>query len=189
MEETIMKRRTGVLAALSLALPLLAPGPARAASSDDVIWMHVEVNRPGTDRAQVKVNLPLSLIEVVVDSIDKKEFLSEFESDHPSIDIAKMWRDVRKMETDEFITVETEKEHVRVWKDRDFFRINIKEGDEDEPVVQVKMPLDVMDYLFESKGRNWDFQDLVARLRPHLPVTLVEVNKDNDHVKVWLETE
>src|SRR5688572_30189422 len=110
MEETIMKRRPGLLAALSLALPLLAaPGHARAASSDDIIWMRVEVNRPGDDRAHVKVNLPLSLIEVVVDSIDKKEFLAEFESDHPSVDIAKMWREVRKMETDEFLTLETEK--------------------------------------------------------------------------------
>jgi len=186
-----MKRRPGLLAALSLALPLLAaPGPARAASSDDIIWMRVEVSRPGDDRAHVKVNLPLSLIEVVVDSIDKKEFLAEFESDHPSVDIAKMWREVRKMETDEFLTVETEKEHVRVWKDRDFFRLSIKAEEEgDEPVVQVKLPLDVMDYLFESKTRNWSFQDLVARLRPHLPVTLVEVNKDDDHVKIWLETE
>jgi hypothetical protein len=186
LEETIMKRRNGALAALALALPLLAvPGNARAAGSEDV-WVRVEVNRPGTDRSQVKVNLPLSLIEVVVDSIDKREFMAEIESEH-SLDIAKMWREIRRMEAEEFLTVESEKEHVRVWKDRDFFRISIREEDADEPTVEVRMPLDVMDYVFESKGRNWKFEDLVSRLRPHLPVTLVEVNKKEDHVRIWIE--
>jgi hypothetical protein len=182
-----MKRRNGILAALALALPLLAvPGPARAASSDD-IWVRVEVNRPGSDRNHVKVNLPLSLLEVVVDSIDKREFMAEFESEHPSLDIAKMWKEIRRMEADEFLTVESEKEHIRVWKDRDFFRVSIREEDSSDPIVEVRMPLEVMDYVFESKSRDWTFEDLVTRLRPHLPVTLVEVNKDNDHVRIWLE--
>ncbi|MGH9870560.1 MAG: hypothetical protein ACREAA_20680 [Candidatus Polarisedimenticolia bacterium] len=173
--------------ALGLALPLLAvSGAAPAAAADDVIWMRVEVDRDGSEHGLVKINLPISLVEVVVDSIDKRDFLAEIESEH-SIDIAKMWREIRRMEADEFLTVESDEEQVRVWKDRDYFRVNIREEDSSDPTVQVKIPLDVMDYVFESK-RNWSFQDLVERVRPHLPLTLIEVNKDKEHVKIWLET-
>ena len=176
--------------AMGSALPLLLMGGAPgAAPADDTVWMRVEVHRPDSDKAHVKISLPLSLIEVVDDSIDKRELIEEFESEHPSVDLQKMWKEVRRMETDEFLTVESDHESVRVWKDREFFRVNIKdENESNEPVVKVQIPLDVMDYLFE-KSRSWDFQQLVDRVRPHLPLTLVEVNKGDEYVKIWLGNE
>ena len=149
--------------------------------------MRVEVLDQGGEHQKVKVNVPLSLIEVVIDSIDKREFMSQIEEDHPSLDIPKLWREVRKMEGSDFITVESDKANVRVWKDRQYFRINVQEEGFSEPNVEVKLPLAIMDYVFETRSKDLNFQDLVDQLRGHLPITLVTAKHDDATVKIWLE--
>lgn len=177
------------LAGLALTGALLAgswTSTAQAASSDSVIWMRIEANHPDSDKGHVKVNLPLSMIEVVVDSIDKRDFMSELERDHPSLDIPKIWKELRKMDVDEFITVESDKENVKVFKDSDYFRISVTEQGYDEPNIEVKLPLDLMDYVFENH-KEWDFQELVGKLRGHLPLTIVTAKHEGADVKIWLE--
>ncbi|HEY3174290.1 MAG TPA: hypothetical protein VGK94_00870 [Candidatus Polarisedimenticolia bacterium] len=175
--------------AMALALPLLAVAGAPARASDkEIIWMRVQVFDQGGEHAKVKINLPLSLIEVVIDSIDKREFMAELEEEHPSLDIQKLWRQIRKMEGDDFVTIESDKENVRVWKDKEFFRINVREAGFDEPNIEVKLPLAIMDYVFEKADeRSFSFQELVEQLRGHLPLTLVQVKHGEENVKIWLE--
>ena len=177
------------LAVLAMALPLLAMAAAPALASDkEVIWMRVQVFDQGGEHAKVKVNLPISLIEVVIDSIDKREFLSEIQEGHPSLDIQKLWRQIRKMEGGDFVTIESDKENVRVWKDKEFFRINVKEEGFDEPNIEIKLPLSVMDYVFDSSSdKGFSFQEMIEQLRGHLPLTLVQVKHGEESVKIWLE--
>ena len=179
--------RTWGMAGLALAGALLAGWWAQPiqAASDSVIWMRIEANHMD-DRGHVKVNLPLSLIEVVIDSIDKRDFMAELEEDHPSLNIPKMWREIRKMDVDEFITVESDKENIKVFKDRDYFRINVTESGYAEPNIDVKLPLELMDYIFEGR-KEFDFQELVGRLRGHLPLTVVTAKHEGADVKIWLE--
>jgi len=158
-----------------------------AAADNDVIWMRVEVMDHGGEHQKVKINVPLSLIEVVVDSIDKREFMASLEEGHPALDIPKLWREIRKMDGTDFVTVEGEKENIRVWKDSHYFRINVQEEGYSEPNVEVKLPLAIMDYVFETKARDLNFQDLVDQLRGHLPLTLVTAKHDDATVKIWLE--
>ena len=184
-----MKRPALILLAIGLlGLPaLILTGSPAMATDRDVIWLRVEVKDQGGEHQKVKLNVPLSLIEVVVDSIDKREFMSHLEEGHTSLDIPKLWREIRKMRTSEFVTVESEKDHVRVWKDDEFFRVNVQEEGFSQPNIEVKLPLSVMDYIFESRGKDLDFQGLVDQLRGHLPLTLVTAKHDDDSVKIWLE--
>jgi hypothetical protein len=182
---------------IALAAPLLttlaflsAPIASAASSSrQDVVWLHVEVKDEGGDHTKVKVNLPLSLIEVVVDSIDKREFMSRLEEKAPSLDIPRLWHEIRKAELGEFVTVESDKEHIKVWKDRDAFRISVKEEGETEPNMMVRIPLEIMDFVFDSKGKSFSFQELVESLRGHLPLTLVEGRHKDESVRIWLQEE
>ena len=184
------RTRLAPVMALALSLPLigLSAAPIQAADKN-IIWLRVEVNDQGGEHSKVKINLPLSLIEVVVDSIDKREFMAEIENEHPSLDIPKLWKQIRKLESDDFITVESENENVRVWKDKQFFRINVRKDGEDDANVEVKLPLAIMDYLFESDSKELTFENLVEQLRGHLPLTVVQVKHADENVKIWLEEE
>jgi len=166
---------------LALVMALTAAGPAafaRPSNGGDVIWLKVEIHDASSDRAHVKVNVPLSLIEVVIDSIDKREFMASIQHEHPSLDLPKLWHEVRDMRGADFVTVETDKENVRVWKDDDFFRIDVEKGEDGDTDIEVKLPLAIMDYMFESK---------VSRLQGHLPVTIVQMHDEDHSVKIWLE--
>lgn len=190
LNQTLSRTRLAPVMALALLLPLmvLSAAPTQAAGKS-VIWMRVEVNDQGGEHTKAKINLPLSLIEVVIDSIDKRDFMAEIKQGHPSLDIPKLWREIRKMEGGEFVTIESDKENVRVWKDSEFFRITVKQGGQAEPNVEVKLPLAVMDYLFETDGKELSFENLVEKLRGHLPLTVVQVQHEDEHVKIWLEEE
>jgi len=180
--------KSALFLALGLGMAAVA-GPAAIAkpsSGGDVIWLKVEVHDSGSGRANVKVNVPLSLIEVVIDSIDKREFMANLQDEH-HLDLQKLWREVRNMNGSDFVTVETDEENVRVWKDYDFFRIDVDKIDGKEGRVEVKLPLAIMDYLFESKRRNFDFAELVDQLRGHLPLTLVQMRDEDHSVKIWME--
>ncbi|HKY31893.1 MAG TPA: hypothetical protein VJV23_05095 [Candidatus Polarisedimenticolia bacterium] len=187
-------RRKAALGGLALALSLplsAASAPSLADDISDIVWMRIEVTESGRENAKVKINLPLSLIEVVVDSIDSRDFMAEIESKH-SLDIPKLWREIRRMEVDEFLTIETDGEDVKVWKDRDDFRINIRSdrirsGEDGDSQVQVTIPLEIMDYVFEGRRKDFRFQEMVDRLRGRLPVTLVRVDGDREQVRIWLE--
>jgi len=182
-------RRVALALALAMPLMVLAASPARAsASHDDLVWLRLEAQGLDHDDARVMIKVPLSLIEVVIDSVDKKGFLNEIEREHPSLDIAKMWRKIRKLDLEEFMTIETEKESVRVWKDLDFFRVNITEMDHDEAKVKLQIPLELMDYVFEANDSGrFDFHEMLDQIRHHLPLTLVQVDERDKSVRVWLE--
>jgi len=137
----------------------------------------------------VKVNIPLSMIEVFVDSVDKNQLLSTIESGHPGLDLANVWRQVRDAELEEFVSIETDEENVRVWKDSDYFRVDVQEIEHTKPNIRIKMPLAVMDYLFDPAQSTLCFQDMVQSLRGYLPLTLLEADKDGESVRIWLEEE
>ena len=188
LNQTRGRTRLAPVLALALALPLMTlPAAPVQAAGKSIIWMRVQVNDQGGEHTKVKINLPLSLIEVVVDSIDKREFMAEIEQEHPALDIKKLWGQIRKMDSQDFVTVESEKENIRVWKDNEFFRINVRHEGQNEPSVEVKLPLAVMDYVFETDSKDLSFEDLVEKLRGHLPLTVVQVEHEDEHVKIWLE--
>jgi len=188
LNQTRGRTRLAPVLALALALPLMTlPAAPVQAAGKSIIWMRVQVNDQGGEHTKVKINLPLSLIEVVVDSIDKREFMAQIEQEHPALDIKKLWGQIRKMDSQDFVTVESEKENIRVWKDNEFFRINVRHEGQNEPSVEVKLPLAVMDYVFETDSKDLSFEDLVEKLRGHLPLTVVQVEHEDEHVKIWLE--
>lgn len=172
---------------VALALPVLALGTAAQASAhDDLIWLRVEVSseESGTN---IKVRLPLSLMEVVIESLGSGNILDGITHHHGEIDIRSIWTSIRDMEGDDFVTIETDGESVRVWKDGYFLRIDVEEADTGTQ-VEVKLPYELLDYLFESEG-DFSFQDMVETLRGQLPLTLVKVDGPNETVRIWVEEE
>jgi len=173
------------LAVLSIVAcaPLATPA---AASDDSTIMLRVEVNGTGAENAKVKVSLPLSLIEVVVESVDTSHVMRDLKTEK-GIDIKKLWRDLKNANVDEFITVEKDSEKVKVYKERDTFRVSIQEDGNDSPNIEVRIPFSIMDYLTESHDDGFKLSEMVAGLKTQFPLTIVEARHDGQNVKVWLE--
>jgi len=180
------KMRTMLLAGTALALVL---GTAPAAADEPTVWLRIETSEGlHGDLPRVKVHVPLSLIEVVIESLDSGDILREIQFEK-GIDLAKLWRELRSADTDEFVIIEVDGDHVKVYKDRDSMRVTIQEDGYREPNINVRIPFAVVDFLLDNEGREFRLSEIVKAVRGELPLVLVEATRDEGTVKVWLEAD
>lgn len=175
-------------AALGVMALAIAAGltTAAAAAEDPAIWLRVEIGGNAEEHGNVKIMLPISLIEVVVDSVDTSKVMSEIKMEK-GIDLAKMWRQVRNLDESEFVRIDSDDAKVRVYKDARNFRVTVHEPGFEQPNVEVKIPFSMMDYLFEEGRKEFKLSEMISSLRGQLPLTLVEAKHDGESVTVWLE--
>jgi len=176
--------RSAATLLLAVAVALLAAQVPAAAS--DALWLRVDVTRSGDEGGRIKINVPLSLMEVVIESADGEKFFHPMDVANGHIDIAKMWQSIRDMASEEIVTIEAEDEVIKVWKDREYFRVDVNDADEGA-TVEVKIPIGLMDYMFNSERTGFDFQALVRTLRGYAPLQLVKVVSNDENVAVWIE--
>src|SRR5437867_2453352 len=121
-----MRGRVFTIATAAAAILIMAPPAAAAASTDEpVIMLRVDVNGTDKDTPRVKVSVPLSLIEVVIESVDTTQVMRDLKAEK-GIDIRKLWRELKNAEINEFVTIEQADKKVRVFKDTDTFRVTIQ---------------------------------------------------------------
>ena len=104
------------------AFTLLALGLVIASLSSSLVaqkkdpWFHVEVKENKTEPEYVKVNLPMSMVDVALNVIKDKKFNKghfKLPTDEVSIaDMRKIWSELRKAGNAEFVTVEQKNETV-----------------------------------------------------------------------------
>lgn len=170
---------------LAVAVTLLVTPPAAAANTSD-LWLRVDVTKAGEESGRIKINVPLSLMEVVIESTDGAKMFSPMDVAKGHVDIAKMWQSIRDMASEEIMTIEAEDEVVKVWKDREYFRVDVHDANEGTD-VEVKIPIGLMDYLFNQEHTKFDFQELVGTLRGYAPLQLVKVVSNDENIAIWIE--
>ena len=174
---------TAITAALVLGV-LQATAPA--ASEEPTVWLHVEVNEAEDSNAKVKITLPLSLVEVAIESADTAQILRDLRTDK-GMDLAKLWEQLKSAELDEFVTIDSTDAKVKVFKEPGVFRVTASEVDGDETKLEVRIPFSVMDYLFNEDHKGFRLSEMVSGLRAELPLVLVEARDPRgERVKVWL---
>jgi hypothetical protein len=174
--------KAGAMAALLFAAttPLFAQTP----------WIHVEVNE-GADRAShVKVNLPLSLVEVAMEAAPEKvlergHLRLDSDDDVDVEDLRRMWKELRATGDSELVSVEKEDETVSVRRQGDLVLVNVDDRKENEK-VQVQVPVSVVDALLSGEGQELNLKDAISALKS-LRGEIVRVDNGNDKVRIWID--
>lgn len=173
---------------LPLALSILLPAVAMAGQPT---FLKMTVQEKGYTEPNVKINLPLSLIEAVADSIKDEQIagvdkvLMDIKTD--GVDLVKLWQNVKKLGPTDFVEVEDEKEHVKVWKDHEAFRITVTDKGQSEPKVMIMFPLAIVDSIFGDGTKPVTLRSIVDALKSAGPMEFVEVKDGGDAVRIWLE--
>ena len=150
-----MKRVFLAALALAIATSLFAQTP----------WIHVVVVETGEDDTRVNVNLPLSVVQVVLEAAPEK-IISDGELHLRYVDkdldiesLRKMWAELLEASDAEFVTIEEEDETVRVRREGDFIRIDIDDrADGDPEQVHLDIPVSVVDALFSGDGETFNIK-------------------------------
>lgn len=172
--------KAGAIALFLFATPLMAQTP----------WIHVEVNEGGDDASHVKVNLPLSLVEVAMDAVPEKvlergHIRLHSEEDFDVEDLRRMWNELRATGDTELVSVEKEDETVSVRRQGDRVLVNVEQGKGNEKTL-VQVPVSVVDALLSGEGQELNLKGAISALKS-LRGEIVRVDDGGDKVRIWID--
>ncbi len=111
-----------LLPTLSIAALLVCSVPAAAQGAP---WIHIEVQE---DDSQTHLNVPLALAQLVVGVVPDRligRVTRELEKEGIALaDVRKMWTALREVGDAEFVTVDSDDESVRVWREGELLLIS-----------------------------------------------------------------
>ena len=177
------------------ALVLAAGCGLGLAAPADGKWIHIRV-ADGDDRAtSVKINMPVSALITMADSIEDEHFKGgHVRIGHEGIDAAKLrsvWQSVRNAQDMDFITVESDDETVRVAKSGRFMiaRVNGARDEKrsDGEQVQVRVPLEVVDALLDAPDGQFNIKSALEALAAQHSGELVTVTDGASRVRIWID--
>ncbi len=171
-----------LLAALALvaAMPLFAQTP----------WIHIAVDETGEDNTRVRINLPLSVVQVALEAApdkiisDGELHLRHVDKDLDIESLRKMWAELREAGDAEFVTVEEENETISVRREGDFIRIDIADSKPEQ--VHVHIPVAVVDALFSGDGETLNIKDALSELSKERG-DIVRVDDGETKVRIWID--
>jgi hypothetical protein len=170
-----------VLALIFGAMPLQAQTP----------WIHVEVDENEADASHVKVNLPLSVVQIVLSAApekivdDGKIRIHHIDEDFDVEDLRRMWNELRSAPESEWVTVENKGEKVSIRREADQILVEVEDR-RDAGTVRVQVPLRVVDALFSGEGQELNLKEAISEL-DSLRGDIVRVDDGDTKVRVWID--
>lgn len=181
--------------ALAILIPSLVAGQSRNRSRDqdkdtgkNGPWIHVEVLENGEDGAKVRINLPLSMARIALEMAPANVFehgrikIDEFEIELE--DIREAWSQLKDAGDVEFVTVHEKDTTVRVFRKGNRILVHC-DGDNDE-LVRIEVPVEVVDALLSGRGDEFDFDAALAALEK-MDGEIVRVQDGDDLIRIWIE--
>ena len=152
-------------------------------------WLHLEVKENKTEPVLVKVNLPVSLVDVALDVVKEENLRhGRIKLEHTEITVADMkqiWNELKKAGNAEFVTVEKMDETVRISREGEFVLVKVTENQ--EPKVDLKIPVSVVDALLEGPGDELNLKAAVAAMQQKQVGDILTVNANNTRVRLWID--
>jgi len=164
----------------------------RAFAQAKAPWLHLEVKEGGEPSESIKVNLPLSMVEVALNVI-KHEKLKDgcFKLDtHGKLSIAELkqlWMEVKKAGEAEFVSVEKKEESVKVSRSGEFLLVKVTDLKGKQTHVDIKVPLPVVDALFSGSGEELNLKAAIQSLQQTKSGEILTVQDQNTQVRLWVE--
>jgi hypothetical protein len=180
-----MKKARNLLALALMVVNLV--GPLAAQKKEP--WFHVEVKENKAEPEYVKVNLPMSMVDVALNAIKDKKFYRghlKLPTDEVSpADMRKIWSELKKAGNAEFVTVQQKNETVHVAKEGNYILVKITEGK--KPKVDLKVPVGVVDALLAGSGDELDTKGALMAMQKQNAGEILTVNDNETQVRIWID--
>jgi hypothetical protein len=178
-----MKRTmfVAVILALISAGALAADQPTR--------WINVHVDEPSSS-THVQVHLPLDLVLAVIDGIEVESFdrgKIELECGDVSIDWPEVVSALKDAPDGEFVKVDSDEADVLLSKENGLMLVHVTEKDGDHAVVDVRVPMSMIDALRIDHENRVDVAAFLRSLDELPAGELARVSSDEANVRVWVE--
>lgn len=184
--------RTKLLTATMIAILTAGTGAAHAQPAPEAEgathWVHVRVDE--ADGAKVALNLPISLVEVAVESRLGKEWgPDKLRLDRRGgislEELRAMWRELRNAGDVDLVEVRDGDEHVRIYRRGETVHVRVDEGDVQK--VRVDLPASIVDALLGSDGEGLDLAAAARELARAGSQEVVRIDDEGTTVRIWVD--
>lgn len=188
-----MKRGFPVVAiVLLVAAGTLVP-TARGQTAQPDRWLHVRIENVEAKGEMVRVNVPLSLAEKVLPTINNDKLhngkVSINQANVNGLDLRVLLDVVRTARDGEFVTVQGTTGDVRVEKHAGYVFVHVRENKEaSKKRVEVRVPLAVADAMLSAGNNELDLVAGVRALAAQGDTELVTVKDAKSTVRIWLDS-
>ncbi len=176
----------GPLLAASLTLAFTA-APLQAQSP----WIHIEVDENDADESHVKVNLPLSVVQIALEAAPEKIVddgrirMRHFDEDLDVDDLRRMWNELRSATESDWVSVQERDETVSIRREGDQVLVEVDDR-KDKDSVRLQLPVAVVDALFSGDGEELNLKEAIAALKS-LRGDIVRVDNGETKVRIWID--
>jgi hypothetical protein len=171
---------------------LLLASMTLAATADK--WLHIKVDETGGKAERVRVNIPLDLAEKIMPAINQQNFhagkIHFKEAKLDQIDMKAVLEALKTTKDNEFVTVDSNHENVRVAKQGGYLviKVNDKKNEKGEEKVDVRIPFSVIEALFSGPKNELALAGAVRALAAHGDTVLVSVTDGHSNVRIWVDS-
>ncbi len=167
-------------------------------------WVHVKVIENGEDGDRVHVNIPLSLAEKILPTIKADNLhdgLIKIDGHAADkVDLRALLEAVGNAQDNEYVTVDSRHENVRVAKSGGFFLIKVREtnavtaktGRSGEKKrgsnVDIKVPFTVVNALLSGEKDELNLLAAIRALSNYPDTDLVTVSDADSSVRIWVDS-
>lgn len=178
----------------ALLLLVLTAGAAEAAEAAGR-WVHLRVDEGRGAGAQVRINLPLALVQRVVEMVPVEARTSTRlvvgGEELSAADLRALWRSLEAGENVHVLELEDPGETVYVWRHGDFLHLRVRDEPDFRPWeredVHVVLPASVVEALLSGGGDDLDLAAAVRALAHRGAGELVTVSGDDERVHIWID--
>lgn len=184
-----MKRNIPVMLVLILAATATLAGQ----TAQPERWLHVRVDNAEAKGEMVRVNVPLSLAEKALPTINNDRLhdgkVTIHQANVNGVDLRGLLDAVRTARDGEFVTVQGTTGDVRVAKQAGYLMVHVREDKEaSQKRVEIRVPLTVVDALLSAGNNELDLVAAMRALRASGDSELVMVKDKKNTVRIWLDS-
>ena len=171
---------------LVFALIALFTFSAQAASKE---WLHIHVDETKNGTEKVRINIPISLIEVMVPLIEEEAIkdgkININDRDINTAELKKLWAAVKEEGDAEYVTVEKKGENVRIFTQGKFLLVQSTKDSEGK--VNIRIPLAIVDAMLSGPENQLNLSAAVKALKDSGVRELISVDSDDTKLLVWID--
>jgi hypothetical protein len=153
-------------------------------------WLHIQVEEAGAKGEQVKVNVPLGLVETVLPMVEEKELTNgKIRLGDLPLTVAQMreiWQSLKAEGDFELASIKEAEMNLRIFKEGDSLYVRSTEDSKQE--ISVTVPAAVVDALLSGEDDELNIMAAAKALAQTGEGELVSIRDGDETVRVWVDT-
>jgi hypothetical protein len=153
--------------------------------------LHLEVNENTPDPTLVKVNLPLSMIDVALSLVKDENLKSgRLKLDTHDISVADMrrlWSELKKSGNADFVTVQKKDESVKIARQGNSLLVKVTECEKKGSKVDLRIPFHVVDALLSGTGDELNLKAAITAMQQNGAGEILTVHDNETQVRIWVD--